>query len=157
MNTHKHNNQASEHEPENNFLVNTSKKNVFSTPQNYFEQLPVDISSKISSSTSSKSYSNIFSRKFAMAAVLIAVALFAGGYFILTKEITTVQNYQALLYDDILHSGVVDDMDDELLYEYFIIDNPDGELMDPSDEDFNQYRNYLLEENIEVTLITNEL
>jgi len=141
---------------ENDVLSGLKRKDVFSVPANYFEKLPIEISDKISSQkTAEKGVLFTFPKLVMAAAVVIAVIVTGSMYYLNSGK--SEKSQVVLTYDDLIQSGIAYEYDDLMLMEhYYSFQNGDNPVNDSANV-HNSMNDYLIEDNIDITLIINEL
>ena len=105
----------------------------FRTPAGYFDQFPAAISERIAKPVTGKGI--ITMPRIAVLVPLMLVVVAAVYY---------------LTYDEIVSSGYVSDFDEQTLY-------LEATAVQTYDSDYYEYKNYLIENNIDITLIISEL
>ncbi|MBL0342816.1 MAG: hypothetical protein IPP71_19155 [Bacteroidetes bacterium] len=142
--------------PGNSSLV---KKNVFLTPDNYFEKLPLEISDKIQSGKTLQGkfglVQNHLNRRL-LTAFMVLVVTIAGGILYWNKTQNPNQSETVLSYEDLINSDFVSELDESMLVDAYMSETIN------TDEDLNEVDNtiledYLIENNTDITLIINDL
>ena len=145
-------------EQESALLNSINRNNVFQTPEHYFEKLPVAIADTIH-----KGNTVIPGRTWAPAGLLtltgIAVLAVVAGVFYFTNFITDKAVSPVLSYEEIVSSGVVAELDETMLFEELDSRIPsDNEVVEIQNTEENEHlKEYLIENNTDITLIINEL
>lgn len=154
MENNTNNTNSNSDETESSGLKHLSRRNVFHTPEYYFVKLPVQVADSIHRNAPNRNWNmaRVISLTGLAAVLIVAVSFyFTGSNF--EKETST-----ELSYDDLLNSGMVAEMDENLLFEEYefitsekIISNTEIE------DDAEHLKEYLIESNTDITLIINEL
>ena len=143
-------------EPNLDFLKESAGKNAFRVPENYFEKLPVEIADKIHSGAAERVSSPVLRPVFigltALCAIIITIGLF---YFNSTnyKELTQPR----FSYNDLDSSGYIASMDENLITDELAGQNIQIEDASPASAETDQIKDYLIDNNTDITLIINEL
>lgn len=134
------------------------RQNIFKTPENYFELLPIQISDRIQSGKSVRETTAafVFSKLHLITTLGIVACLIAGGIFYLNLSNSGSKSEQILSSDDLINAGIVTEIDENILIEEY------AELSTTSQESQKVAQNisledYLIENNTDITLIINEL
>lgn len=157
-------NSSPEQDPDFGIPGNSSlgKKNVFLTPDNYFEKLPLDISDKIQSGkglhgkfTLVQSRGPLLNLRL-IAVFVVLISTISGGIFYWNKTQNSNQNENVLSFEDLINSEFVSELDESMLVDAYT----SGTIQ--TDEDLNETENsiledYLIENNTDITLIMNDL
>ena len=139
-------------------LHKIEKKEVFSTPDNYFEKLPGQLQDKINARIKPKKYW-VADYKIALAAASIFVFIFVGiRYFssttsVPTKEIATsemVREFDTLYLASADEIELADQLDDESL------ESASQQIEAGSEISTSEIEDYLISDNIDIATITNE-
>jgi len=132
------------------------RKNVFSTPSEYFDQLPDQISNKISALTSRESGLLFNQHRLLFATAIVIAAIFTGSLYFINSG-SDEKSHVILSYDDLIGSGMVDEFENSMLIEHYISLQSES-LSEHSDTSNKSSMNeYLIENDIDITLIINEL
>lgn len=119
----------------------------FRVPDHYFDRLPSDISERMARPVAGNSFFSL-PRLVTVMSVVLVVALAAGYYqYRLQQSDKTVQYFT---YDEIINSVYVGEFDDQMLY----LEIANDPSFDQTDIDYN---NYLIENNVDLSLIMSEL
>jgi hypothetical protein len=127
--------------------------NGFSVPEGYFDKLPLQIVDKIHYNTVPPFFTL---PRLAVIVTILAFVLIAGGAYFFTSSMNEKAEI-TLTYDEILRSGITYEMDEQFLLEHYYSlpavtnENEDATELQKSMND------YLIENNIDITLIINEL
>ncbi|MDQ3052234.1 MAG: hypothetical protein M3Q95_15255 [Bacteroidota bacterium] len=136
-------------------LDRIGQANVFQTPANYFEKLPVILTDRIHRAPVQQ---NLLTSRMFIVAITTMIAIVAGVlYFVnYTNEKTVAPQ---LTSDEIIDSGVFAEMDEFMLVEAFQTElYTESEALQPEMNPVsNQMEEYLIENNTDITLIINEL
>ncbi len=152
------NRNESNPEQESALLNSINRNNVFQTPEHYFEKLPVAIVDTIHNGNSV-----IPGRKWAPAGLLtltgFAVVAVVAGIFYFSNLKTEKTISPVLSYEQIVSSGVVADLDETMLFEELDSRIPtEKEAAQIQNTEENEHlKEYLIENNTDITLIINEL
>lgn len=119
----------------------------FRVPEGYFDELPAHVSEKITNPAPEKGFIS-FPRLAAVLSVVLVIALTAFYLASLQKEDQKAAQY--LTYDEMIESGYVAQFDEQMLYLEVTSDQT-------YDQSYYEYKNYLIENNIELSLIMSEL
>lgn len=156
----KNNNNLPENDPELDLagISGQGRQNIFKTPENYFELLPIQISDRIQSGKSVRGTAAtfVFTKLRLITTLAIVTCLIAGGIFYLNLSNSGSKSELILSSDDLINTGIVTEIDENLLIEEY------AELSTTSQESQkvaqnNSLEDYLIENNIDITLIINEL
>jgi hypothetical protein len=145
-------------EPESEVLKNMNRSNVFHTPEHYFEKLPVFVSDQIHKKTKTDQVHNWMPARIAAFSGLVLVAIVAGWIYFSGVE-TEKSSNPVLSYDDLVGSGMVSEMDESMLMEEYAAQTNNASGMNQTEVVSNQelIKEYLIENNTDITLIINEL
>ena len=145
-------------EPESEVLKKMNRSNVFHTPEHYFEKLPVLISDQIHKKTTTDSVHNWMPARVAAFSGLVLVAIVA-GWFYFSGVKSENSSSPVLSYDDLVGSGMVSEMDESMLMEEYAAQTNIASGMNQTQVVSNQelIKEYLIENNTDITLIINEL
>lgn len=119
----------------------------FRAPEGYFDELPSAISERIARPVSDKGFFTL-PRLVTVMSVVLVVAVAAFYLSSLQKEDQKAAQY--LTYDEVMESGYVSEFDEQMLYLEVTSDQS-------YDQSYYEYKNYLIENNIELSLIMSEL
>jgi len=119
----------------------------FRTPAGYFDQFPAAISERIAKPVTGKGI--ITMPRIAVLVPLMLVVV-AAVYYLTSIQQESGQSASYLTYDEIVSSGYVSDFDEQTLY-------LEATAVQTYDSDYYEYKNYLIENNIDITLIISEL
>lgn len=138
-------------------LKSMSRQHPFKVPDGYFESFPALISETIAAQPSGKTglivaFRNFLKPKYAIAACVLAVAIASGVFYFNTHK-NPVEQDVMLSYDDVSNSAYFEDLDEQVLTD---------ELTQYADEikpdnQSEEIENYLIDNQTDVLLITNEL
>ena len=146
-NNHKMNNNDL-HQPDDSRLKEMAGNGPeFRVPQGYFDELPSAISERIARPVSAKGFFTL-PRLITVMSVVVVVALAAFYLSSLQKEEQKTAQY--LTYDEMIESGFVSEFDEQMLYLEVTSDQS-------YDQSYYEYKNYLIENNIELSLIMSEI
>jgi hypothetical protein len=136
---------------------NLPTANPYHVPDGYFENLTEQINDKIHASNPSAIKSvfgiNLPVMKIAAAAGMIAIAV-SLLYFLTGKPEQGTAD-AVITYEQLYHSDMMDELDESLLINSYISDAEDAG--DETGSDSNDMDDYLIENNIDLSLIINEL
>ncbi|MBL0049739.1 MAG: hypothetical protein IPP32_16790 [Bacteroidetes bacterium] len=139
-------------------LFNIEKKEVFSTPDNYFEKLPGELQEKVTAQVKPKNYW-VPNYKTALVTASIFVFILVGIRYYSstssspTKEIAAnemVQEFDTLYLASANEIELADQLDDESL------ESASQQIEAGSDISSSEIEDYLISDNIDITTITNE-
>lgn len=138
-------------------LKSMSREHPFNVPEGYFDSFPALISEKIAAQPSGKTglvfaLRNFIKPKYAIAACMLAVAVTSGVFYFNTLQ-NPIEQDVMLSYDDVSNSPYFEDLDEQVLTD---------ELTQYADEikpdnQSEEIENYLIDNQTDVLLITNEL
>lgn len=139
-------------------LFNGEKKNLFTIPDNYFEDLPGLIQERIQSEkrvSLVEVFSNWLLRpRIALGLILFALLLSGGLYFFQSRDGSPVTSEVVITFDDLKGSGAMDQIDENILIDELIAYNESSEASKIQDFDIE---NYLIENHTDYEQIINEL
>jgi hypothetical protein len=135
-------------------LKNMNRKIPFTVPEGYFDSFTSLISDRIAEANKKPQWitilQTIFQPKFAFAVVVLMVLAISGiFYFNSTKN--NQNTAMALSYDDISNSVYMDDMDETVLMDELSKYNEDDQ------SNTEEIKNYLIDNQTDISLIINEL
>ena len=138
-------------------LFKIEKKEVFTTPENYFESLPGLLQDRVHEKTKTTTF---FAPRYRLALVAASVGLFifvgVKFYTSQTKETTEiattemVQSYDNQYLASADETELTDQLDDETL------DNTSVQINKNTSASNDEITDYLINDNIDLTTITNE-
>lgn len=117
---------------------------MFRVPEGYFDELPNAISDRIAGA--SRTTPGFFTLPRVVAGVAMMAALVLGVLYYQSEQ----QNKSQLTYQEFLELHYVSETDEHLIFEAYL-ESASG------DDEYDQYRNYLIENDVEVSQIINEL
>ena len=145
-------NQNNQNNPEPEsfpFLQKAGRTNPFTTPEGYFEKLPLDIADKMAAPSAP-----LFSTpKLIFIAGMLASVLVAGMWYFSGNTGQSAENQVVLSYDDLPVSAI----EDELVLDAFVDVSTATDDEDSGSDDSDTYHDYLIENNTDISLIINEL
>lgn len=139
-------------------LFNIEKKEVFDTPENYFEKLPGELQDKVNARVKPKNYW-VPNYKTALVTASIFVFIFVGiRYYSTTtinptKEIAAsemLQEFDTLYLASADEIELADQLDDESL------ESASQQIEAGSEISTSEIEDYLISDNIDIATITNE-
>ncbi|HMT29516.1 MAG TPA: hypothetical protein PKD91_09585 [Bacteroidia bacterium] len=145
--------------PENQ---NPGKRNVFSTPADYFEKLPLEVSDKIHSGKTSDSVFRLFSINFTVPKLVgisaVIVVVVAGSLIFKNNNDNKRIHETTLSFDDIVNTEYVAEIDESILFDaYSSTTIPIDSAAHSTDAEITDLQEYLIENNTDLALIINEL
>lgn len=136
--------------------LNPGKRNVFTTPVNYFDKLPLEVADKIHSERNDAGLYRSSVPKLIGFATLIAIVI-AGGVLLYNGSNSKKISESVLTYDDLINLEMVTEIDESMIFEaYTESSNLSGNQNQQSVET-TELEDYLIENNTDITLIINEL
>lgn len=149
VNNFDQNNQNSPESESFPFLQKAERKNPFTTPDGYFEKLPLNIADKLAAPTAP-----LFSTpRLVFIAGMLASVLVAGMWYFSGNTQQVSENQVVLSYDDLPVSSI----EDELVLDAFADVETSAEDDDAGTDETDTYHDYLIENNTDISLIINEL
>lgn len=139
-------------------LFGMDKKNPFSVPENYFEDLPGSIQSRIQQEEQEswlETLKRTFYRPQWAFALLLLLLLTAGGWFFFSnRQVQPAQREMALTADELKNAAILGDIDEfDLLDEYASLE----ETASADEESKTEIENYLIENHTDLNQLINEL
>lgn len=146
-NNSKHNLNHDEHFPN---LEKAGRKNLFSVPDGYFNQLPIEIADKISAGKQPVTFARNYKPVALGLSLLLAIALIFGVNYFRTIDNKEVSQ-PVISYQDIHLTG----LEDQVIYDEITVED----LADTTVQDAvkSEMHDYLIENNTDISLIINEL
>lgn len=121
----------------------------FSIPANYFNELPAQITERISETNFEKSLLKVIFSPRVLAPVLLAAAMFIGGFFYFNRNQTFIINEQSCSIDELNNSQYLQSINQTDLIDFLSDQSPDKET-----DAFDQY---LLDNNVDVSQLEKHL
>ena len=131
-------------------LEKAGRKNLFTAPEGYFNQLPVAIADQINAGKQPVTYARNYKPVFLGLSLILAIALILGVNYFRTIENKEVSQ-PVISYQDI-H---LTELEDQVIYDEITVED----LADTTIQDAvkSEMYEYLIENNTDISLIINEL
>ncbi len=138
-------------------LFTIEKKAIFNAPENYFEKLPLELQDKVNARIKPKSYW-VPDFKLVLAAASVSLLIFSGIRFFSDSATKTTemaaseiaQNFDAVYLASSDEVDLADQLDDESL-------ETTSQQIDASNGvSHKEIEDYLINDNIDITTLTNE-
>ena len=152
------NNNTEDADFKSDVLKHMKKENVFQTPEHYFEKLPVSVSDRIHSGAGKSTnigWSPVRILSYSTLTALLVVA----GWFYFSNPAAEKVAPSVLTYEYLDKSGMVTEMDETMLMEEYVAQQnaESTDLQTEAVDNQEILKEYLIENNTDITLIINEL
>jgi hypothetical protein len=137
-------------DPGENLRKMAGNENIFRTPENYFEKLPVQISDAIHSHPAHNV--GVFKPAYLVYTMLFIFTVLAGTWY-LSRNRESEKQLSAITYIDFSESEMITSIDENILIEELTALNSTSQSTNANSE----LQEYLIENNLDVTILTNEL
>jgi hypothetical protein len=127
------------------------KKNPFSTPESYFDELPSVVATRIHSN---KHHRINWIPRLAVIAGVLAGAVILVNWYITREAVPTTQTAYEITSEHITESGYLFEMDEHLLVEALSIESIENEFITNESEEL---QDFLIDNTTDINLIINEL
>ena len=123
--------------------------NSFSVPSNYFDELSAQITERIIETNSEKSLLKVLFSPRVLAPVLLAAAMFIGGFFYFNRNQTFIINEQSCSIDELNNSQYL-----QSINQTDLIDFLSDQSLDKETDAFDQY---LLDNDVDISQLEKNL